>query len=87
MLRQHDYYVYYDGSRVYARMGDRPPVLARECKTPQEAHDFVQRIINPEGKRKEDFAQGFNDPQFQKAISASCEAFVRDAYARAGEED
>lgn len=98
-LLQHEFYVYHAGPLVYARWGDREPVLARECETPQEAHDVVQSVVNPRGRRHDhkDYwvdrtvdvertrvCLGFNHPKFQAQISGNCEAFVRDAYAKAG---
>lgn len=84
MLKQHTYYVYYEGSLVYARMEDREPVLAETMKTPQEAHDKVQTIVNPGGRAASSFGhKGFLEPEFQAAISDNCKAYVVAAYAAA----
>jgi hypothetical protein len=99
MLKQHAFYAYHDENRVMARMGDRDPVVAQECETPQEAHDLVQKIINPTGLRHDDpslqtetpdhpeprmrKATGFHHPSFQDKISDNCESFVKAAYAKA----
>ena len=90
MLKQHEFYVYHSENRVMARMGDQEPVVAKTCKTAQEAHDEVQAIINPQKKLPSDFGKdsigrdmGFHHPDFQNAISGNCEAFVKAAYAAA----
>lgn len=96
MLKQHNYYVYHDGSTVFARKEDFAPVVAKECASPQEAHDYVQSVINPAGKRPQDFREckidpktgkpdptkplGFLSKEFQDAISPNCEKVVRAAY-------
>lgn len=86
MLKQHTYYVYYEGNLVYARMENREPVLAETLKTPQEAHDKVQSIVNPGGRSAASFGpKGFLEAEFQGAISKNCEAYVVAAYAAAAE--
>lgn len=86
-LKQHRFYVYYSGADVLAREGDRDPIVAETLDSPQDAHDRVQSIVNPEGRRPADFGPlGFNDPAFQDAISGNCEEYVRRAYSAAGVE-
>lgn len=82
MLTQHEFYVYYDGPKVYARMGEQEPVVVEEFDTAQEAHDRVQSIINPDGLRPEQVHEklGFLSPEFQEGISVRCEEYVRAAY-------
>lgn len=91
MLKQHQFYVYYDGPNVMARMGKQPAVVAKVCKTAQEAHDEVQKIVNPKNLKHDDASlggKGFHHDAFQDAISANCEAFVKAAYQRsAGAKD
>lgn len=55
MLKQHDYYVYHEGKRVYGRRFAEERVLIEECETPQAAHDLVQQIINPSGRPASSF--------------------------------
>lgn len=84
MLDQHRFYVYYEENRVMARMDKLAPVVAETCKTPQDAHDKVQTIVNPRGLKHDAFGpKGFHDERFQNAISTNCEAFVKAAYAAA----
>lgn len=87
MLKQHNFYVYYSGANVMARMGKRAPVIAKTCESPQVAHDEVQKIVNPHRHVPSDFGLdslgreiGFHHPDFQNAISPNCEAFVKAAY-------
>ena len=83
MLKQHQFYVYNDGLNVMARAGDQAPVVAKVCKTPQEAHDEVQKVVNPTGAKPASIGpKGFLEPKFQQAISKNCEAFVKAAYGR-----
>lgn len=91
MLKQHEFYVYYEGASVFARAGKHERVLMAELKTPQEAHDLVQTIVNPDGHNHLNFSQpdakgntGFHHESFQGAISKNCEAAVRKAYQEAG---
>lgn len=63
MLKQHQFYVYYDGANVMARWADRQPVVAKTFPkrlvkdskgiesdvSAQDAHDFVQTVVNPTG--------------------------------------
>lgn len=89
MLKQHNFYVYYDGNKVMARMGDRAPVVAKTCKTPQDAHDLVQTIVNPTGIKHDHptlEGKGFHHRAFQEQISANCEPFVKAAYEAAAKE-
>lgn len=80
-LRQHKYYVYYDGPNVYARMDEQERVLVQTFETPQEAHDYVQSVVNPDARHNSTFGpQGFNSPAFQASISGNCEAVVKKAY-------
>jgi hypothetical protein len=84
--KDHEFYAYHDGPKVYARWGNRKPVVAETLDSPQAAHDRVQEIVNPDGLRHDDRKlgnQGFNHPDFQAGLSARCEAFVRAAYGRA----
>lgn len=88
MLNQHQYYVYHEENRVMARMGDNEPVVAETLDTAQAAEMKVQTIVNPEGKKPDDFAEvnaaghklGFLSKEFQDAISPNCEAYVKAAY-------
>lgn len=81
MLKQHKYYVYYDENKVYARMDMRPPVLVMECPNPQDAHDLVQSIVNPDNIHPSTLGQdGFLSQRFQERISPNCEATVKKAY-------
>jgi hypothetical protein len=97
-LTQHEFYIYHDGSDVYARRRDEPPVLAESFDTPQQAYERVQEIINAEGgqpAKDQDGRsytiysyhrfgiQGFHDPRFQATISDNCRAYVEEAYGRA----
>lgn len=90
MLKQHQYYVYYAENRVYARCGDKEPVLAETCKTPQEAHDKVQAILNPTKRDPHSFTEvdkkgnrmGFLSKEFQTAIAGHCEQYVKAAYGK-----
>lgn len=85
MLKQHEFYVYYDGNKVMARMQKQPPVVAKICASPQEAHDEVQKIVNPKALKATDASlggRGFLHENFQNAISANCEAYVKAAYAK-----
>jgi hypothetical protein len=86
MLTQHEFYVYHDENRVYARRREEEAVLARTLDTPQDAHDLVQSIVNPDGlhcKHKSLGEKGFHHPSFQEAISENCREFVEAAYANA----
>lgn len=110
-LKQHEFYVYHTGEKVYARRRDEAPVLAETLKTPQEAAAKVQSVVNPAnvhhsaydkfetrrvkavnpetGIEEEVDAQvnvglGYNDPDFQGRISANCEKYVNEAYAKVG---
>lgn len=105
-LKQHEFYVYHDGANVMARRGTLAPVVAktfpsRKAKdsngkeaemSAQDAHDFVQTIVNPKGLAHDHPSlkveaegypgkTGFHHPSFQQAISGNCEAFVKAAYA------
>lgn len=81
MLRQHDFYVYYSGDKVLARMGTRSPKVIFKATSPQEAHDIVQTIINPDAKSHVEFGPtGYHSEEFQSQISANCEKVVREAY-------
>lgn len=85
MRSPHKYYVYYDGGRVFARMEKREPVLVREFATAQEAHDFVQKVVNPSGKAAREFGpKGFLEESFVQKISGNCEAIVVEAYRKGG---
>jgi hypothetical protein len=85
MKSPHKYYVYYDGNKVYARMEGEKPIVAETLKTPQEAHDRVQEIVNPRGKPHAEFGpRGFLEPAFQAAISGHAEQYVKEAYGVAG---
>ncbi len=93
MLKQHTFYVYYDGPVVYARAGNKERVVVKECASVQEAHDEVQKVVNPDGlhhahqtlsKPDEFGATGFHHKHFQSKISPNCEAVVRAAYEKAG---
>lgn len=87
-LTQHEFYVYYDGSDVFARRRAEPPVLAETLDSPQAAHDRVQEIVNPDGKSPYSFgAKGFHEEAFQRAISDNCRAYVEEAYGRAQASD
>lgn len=86
MLTQHEFYAYYDENRVYARRREEKAVLAQTLDTPQDAHDLVQSIVNPNDlhcKHKSLGEKGFNHPSFQESISENCRAFVEAAYANA----
>jgi len=90
MLKQHEYYVYYDGNAVMARMGNQAPVIAETLGSVQAAHDRVQEIVNPTRLKASDFNEqdslkrdkGFHSESFQMNISKNCEAFVKAAYAK-----
>lgn len=59
-LKQHQFYVYYEGATVYARAGDKERVVVDQFEDTgklgepdyysgvQKAHDLVQSILNPE---------------------------------------
>lgn len=89
MLKQHAFYVYYEGNKVMARRGLERPVVAETLKTPQDAYDKVQSIINPAGRAAESFAEvdslgrkmGYHSKEFQQAISGNCKSYVEKAYA------
>lgn len=94
-LKQHKFYVYNQENRVMARMDDLDPVVAEECKgggldedgkpksPAQEAHDRVQAILNPEGRKHSYFGpKGFLEDSFQKNISKNCEVYVKAAYGK-----
>ncbi|MEZ0263017.1 MAG: hypothetical protein ACAH80_18575 [Alphaproteobacteria bacterium] len=94
-LKQHKFYVYHDGAKIFARMDDLDPVLVEECKggglddegqpksPAQEAHDKVMTILNPKGLKHTRFGpRGFLEDSFQKDISKHCEATVTAAYAK-----
>lgn len=88
MLKQHAFYVYHDGNKVMARMGDNAPIVAETLDTAQAAYDKVQSIINPTGRAPDSFAEtnaagqkmGFLSKEYQDAISPNCEAYVKAAY-------
>lgn len=81
MLKNHEFYVYHEGSTVFARAGNRSPVILQTFDTPQEAHDKVQSIINPTNKQHQDFGpDGFLSEEFQLSISDNCRAAVEAAY-------
>ena len=83
-LKEHEFYVYYAGKKVFARRGDEAPVVAEVCASPQAAHDRVQEIVNPGGKRPEAFGPaGFNEAAFQKRVSENCRGYVEAAYRKA----
>lgn len=85
MLKQHEYYVYYQGNLVMARRKAEAPVVAEECASPQAAHDKVQSIVNPDGVHPTKVGpMGFNEPAWQAAISGKCKAYVEAAYKAAG---
>lgn len=95
MLKQHEYYVYYQGNLVMARRKAEAPVVAEECASPQAAHDKVQSVVNPHARpasyyRRHDKSGqvqsdlGYHDPAFQGAISDNCKAYVEAAYKAAG---
>lgn len=88
MLKQHEFYVYYEENRVYARMGEHKPVIAEIMETPQAAHDKVQSVVNPKGLPSAQIGpKGFNEDSFQKAISDNCRAYVEAAYAKGTTKD
>ena len=81
MLKEHKFYIYHDDNIVYARMGERDPVVAYTCENAQEAYEKVQSIINPERRSAESFgSQGFNSDEFQTSISENCKSVVKAAY-------
>ena len=87
MLKQHQFYVYHQENRVYARRGKEEPVLLEACDTPQAAADLVQSIVNPTfvSERHPAFAgMGYVHPAFQAKISDNCRAAVETAYAAVG---
>lgn len=59
-LKQHKFYVYYEGDTVYARADTRDRVVIVKCEADpnpdpklartaaQVAHDYVQTIVNPD---------------------------------------
>ena len=86
MLKAHDFYIYHDENRVYARRGQDAPVLAQTCADPQAAADFVQSVLNPDDLRydhKSLGGLGFGHRSFQERISPRCQEFVEAAYAAA----
>lgn len=110
-LKEHQFYVYHQGEKVFARRRNEEPVLSETLASPQAAHDFIQKVVNPTGihhskydkfetrrvkvKNEETGAEeeqevevnvgkGYNDPEFQASISANCEKYVNEAYAKAG---
>jgi len=100
---QHEYYLYHEENRVYARMGDKPRVLVKEfaldadhgkdidglpITANQAAHNFVQSIINPDGVGSHTYGKlGFLHPDFLAQVSPRCEATVKAAYAAAEQQD
>lgn len=85
MLKQHQFYVYHEGSIVYARMENRDPVIIETSASPQAAADKVQSIVNPQGRKAVDYGdEGFLSKTFQEQVSANCEKAVREAYGKGG---
>lgn len=81
MLKEHKFYVYHDDNIVYARMGERAPVVAFTCENAQDAYEKVQSVINPERRSAESFGpEGFNSDEFQVSISENCKSVVKAAY-------
>lgn len=75
------YYVYYDGCKVFARKDDLEPIEIAEYATAQEAHDYVQSIINPEGRSADSYGyKGFLSEEFQAKIEGNCAEVVINAY-------
>jgi len=100
VTKQHKFYLYHEENRVHARILGQQPVIAKEFPldadygkdvdglpiTPfQAAHDFVQKIINPDDVEARKFGKlGFLSPEFLSTVSERCEATVKAAYAAAG---
>lgn len=96
MLKQHQYYVYHEAEKIYARRGEDERVLAETAANPQEAYRKVQKIVNPKGLSAGDLDEeqtdkdgnvltvnvGFHQKEFQAAISDNCREYVVAAYAK-----
>jgi len=85
-LVQHEFYIYHDGPVVYGRKLGLGAKVVKQCASAQEAYDYVQSVINPEGRAHSEFMDGdiptgFNSVEFQEQISPNCKSVVEAAYA------